>query len=441
MKLFKRDSTGRRLPATSEGFKSAPWYCKFSVGGRSYTRGLGTPDAAAARKIATKLRWEAQKAEHTRRFDVLDACKLRSPQCSTIGELVDAYSRLSRIRSAAHNVNALLNLTQKGTAKPYLILRDLPISTLDRSLVLRYQAAAVPTELPEGDAKRSATTSANSIVRQARSVTSRAMVEDGALADAGVRLPDLTGWRAAKLLKEPKHSFIAIPATVIDAIWSGAPALKDSEPQVYAALLLALCCGLRRAEACRLRWSDIYETKPGQRVIRLGISKNGQPRLVPLPDAIWSELRGQATVVPIAQPVDPGQTDPTTPDDARAGCVLAGTWTHAYRDTFDALAVWLRSKGLVRVKAAHELRKYCGSQWASAYGTRTAALLLGNTEQVCAAHYDALLSMPDMQQLTLSQLLGQRAEPSSEPSDSTHGSPQLPMASEPSRALGTLGTG
>jgi integrase len=215
------------------------------------------------------------------------------------------------------------------------------------------------------------------------------MVEDGVYAEEGVRLPDLAGWRAQKLLPEPRHVYVPIPTSLVDGIWAAAPALRQADPQAYIALLMSICCGLRRGEAANLRWSQILEID-GRRLIRLGVSKSGHPRLIPLEPAVWEELRSLAPVVPMTQPADPGAPVPAGED-----YVLEGPTTKRWREPFDRLSAWLAGLGWDRRKKAHELRKHFGSLLATQHGTRTAAMVLGNTEPVLRAHYDALLSLPE----------------------------------------------
>lgn len=378
--LYKRQANGSRLPITSPGYREAWFHFTFVFRGQRYQRCLETNDHDEAQRRARLLHKRIVAAVTAGRFEEIAGTKTRKPATSTLAELLAIYQRRARVkpRTIIGNVSALRTIIRLGTGHTDLTNEEigaLPCSSLNRSLIRAYQDKMLSGL--DGEARARAATTANSTVRQARSITSRDLVEDGVYEDEGIRLQELAGWRAQRLLPEPKHCYTPIPKGLIERIWSESGNLRQSDPQAYVAFLLSICCGLRRSEAANLQWRHIIDAD-GRHIIRLGVSKNGHPRLIPLDPAVWEALRLVA------------DHDQAKPDDY----LLTGSSTRRWRVTFDALGEWLRGLGWDRTKKAHELRKHYGSLVATQHGTRTAAMLLGNTEPVMRAHYDALLDLP-----------------------------------------------
>jgi len=399
------------------GYREAPWYCIFQYHGTRYPRCLETPDKTVAAQRARQLRERIVRTVQLEDWPALDRIRVRAPAVGSLGQLFTAYRQLADIASADANIWALRTII-RAVHGPELTddqIDALPCSNLTSGLLEAYKRNCVDPQAPFDDTKRSAITSCNSRIRQARSILKRSLLVSGAYKAAGVRLPDLVGFKNVLLFKQPKHPFVPIPQDIVAAIWTASAKLREDDPNAYRAFLLAECCGLRRGEAARLRWSEVHQLAvqptadnpaPSPRpVARLGITKSGHPRMIPL-DLVktpsgrtaYDELRDLARVLPIKAPTDPaanaahpGRRDgPNAPTDY----VLDGHWSDRYSYTFARLSAWLRALGWQRRKVAHEFRKHFGSMMAEKYGTRTGALLLGNTEKVFAAHYDALLQLP-----------------------------------------------
>ena len=64
--------------------------------------------------------------------------------------------------------------------------------------------------------------------------------------------------------------------------------LKSTWPKLYLLVLLAITTGMRRSELINLRWSDIdFESS----IAYLADTKNGEPRLNPIPEIAMKELK------------------------------------------------------------------------------------------------------------------------------------------------------
>jgi integrase len=354
-----------------------PYYVKISVPGEGRVqRCLDSWDLAEAKKRARALTKQLRTASAGGRFeDAAAATKSRSSPCSSLAKVASVYARVARVkaRTVQSNVHCMESLLRYAGVERGL---EAPVNVLDKELVRKFQDAIVAGK--EGAARNTAITNANSILRQARSLFSRALVEDGVYAAEGVTLPKLDSFRAARLFPEPSHRYVPITQEAAAKLWAAAPALKAAQPQVYLAFLFSACLGLRRSEGAGLRWSDVLEVG-GKRVVRLEVTKNGEPRNVPVEDELWEEILAASKVVP------------ATPSNA---FILQGAFTVRWRETYDGLTAWLETMGWDRRKKAHELRKWAGARLADQFGTRIASMILGNTEEVFRDHYDGLLQLP-----------------------------------------------
>jgi integrase len=381
----------KRLDPDEPGFREAHYYCTITVGGHRYQRCLQTNQVEVAITRARAMQRKLEGAHAAGRFDEITGTKLRKDAVSSLGQIFAVYRHRTRVkpRTTIGNVSSMRTIVRVVSQRQLTDeeVDSMPATILTRATLRQYQDTMVKGLA--GEEKSRAMTTANSTMRQARSILSRAMVEDGIYAEEKIRLPDLSGFRAQRLFPEPNHMFTPIPSTTLAAIWTAAPELAAADPEAYKAFLLSICCGLRRGEAAGLCWSQIVELN-GRHLIRLGVTKNGQPRLIPVEDTVWKELRSASGIVPITQPTDPAEPAATS------ATVLSGTATDRWRHTFDRMGKWLAAHGWDRSKKAHELRKHYGSQLATQLGTRTAALILGNTEPVLRAHYDALLAVPEI---------------------------------------------
>lgn len=113
-------------------------------------------------------------------------------------------------------------------------------------------------------------------------------------------------------------------------------------PRLYLLVLLALTTGARRGELLGLRWADV---DLGQRVLHIGRSKNGDPKVLPLVDAAVEVLR-QFKAGPAAL-VFPARLDPSHP------MAIEDRWRQA-----------LKAAG-IRGFRFHDLRHSCASMLAA----------------------------------------------------------------------------
>lgn len=120
----------------------------------------------------------------------------------------------------------------------------------------------------------------------------------------------------------------------------------EEDPHVRAAILLELLTGLRKREVLHRRWSDV---DLGRRTLRLGDTKAGQPRHVPLSSAaaeIFAALprqRGNPYVFP--SPVVPGQPRHDLNGPWRRIRARADLHDLRFHDLRHSVATWLAEQG------------------------------------------------------------------------------------------------
>jgi integrase len=181
---------------------------------------------------------------------------------------------------------------------------------------------------------------------------------------------------------------------VRNLIESARKELPDSEPGLWAGILLCLCAGLRQQEAAWLRKEDVLENGVLVTSRDEHETKSGRHRFVPLPPGVLTELRAVPCVGPYVVPdgLTPGRDTP----EGRA------------RAVFKRLAVWLRAHGMAVPKPVHELRKCYGAIVATQFGLYAAKELLGHsTVTVTESHYAALLERPTVDMERAAPLLAQ----------------------------------
>jgi integrase len=375
--------------------RDPPWYFKFEFRAKTYPRCLETNDAGQAQARAKKIA-DAIKSAIIRQSDSeLLATRTRQPQTSSVGELLAVYQQEARIAAVHANISVMKGLIRRVYgAIDDAALRTLRTSIFTEEFWTTVQDQLVKPGLPEGEEKRTAVTNLHSLVGQARSIFRRNLM--AVYAKNKIRFaPGLVQFLAWQpLYKEPTHKFQRIPGKLLKDITAAAVALKQTNPNAYRAWLLSRYCGLRRGEIARACWSHIFVDEHNstptekQYALHLDRTKNGDPRNAPMSRTVYDELVSLAKVVPMPSDV---VIDPGAPfDGAAADFILEGGWKTRYETAGDDFALWLKAQGWNRRKKLHELRKQVGTEFADDYGTRVAAAVLGNSEKVFAAHYDAV---------------------------------------------------
>jgi len=385
MNIFKRK---RPQPGPNgEPIYYANWHGRITFRGQNLTRDLGTPE----RKRALTILRHLKRALDEGRFDVLDETKKRRT-IATLGDVFALYRQKSPLpaRTVANNIGSLRSLIRRSSDS-HLAHTDAQIDALNASLLTSglvhdFQARQLAGAGADQLKRNTATISANSVRRQARSLfshTARGYY-------TGLHLPTIDDFLSARPLKEPSRYYRLPDPAVIARIRAAAPALKQTDPNLYRIYLLALGCGLRRKEIAFARWNWIRlqsETagEPGGRpylVVQTETDfrpKSGRDRAVPLEPQAFAELT--ALRIPRI--------------DGAADYILDGHKTERYDLAFDRFSAWLRGLGLNTKKQAHELRKIFGSYVNQQAGLSAAQDLLGHTDpSITKSYYVAPLTLP-----------------------------------------------
>lgn len=207
---------------------------------------------------------------------------------------------------------------------------------------------------------------ANSFVRNAR-----ALFGKDVLARIGLEAPKPLPFEGVTLLPEGSHRY----AARVDFMRLAEVAreeLRVAEPEVWKALLLALCCGLRRGEIDLLTWPQVDAANAVVRIETTNFFKpktHTSEREIPLSPGVLRELEafrpshGEGFVI-----VSPHEPPPPT-----------GRREYRARDVFARLVAWLRAKGVSSDKPLHEARKEFGSLVTRQAGLFAASRLLGHS--------------------------------------------------------------
>jgi integrase len=212
----------------------------------------------------------------------------------------------------------------------------------------------------------------NSLMRQAKSLFSPDL-----LAYVSLHKPDKLPFAGVPFYERESQRYrsnIDIEALIQAAV-------SDLPQEQLKIFLLATMAGLRRNEIDKLQWSAF---RWNDAVIRIEETEHFAPKSsegagdVPIDKELLTIFRGWHAKATGAFVIE-----------ADANPRSATTYAH-YRaqQDFDALIVWLRSKGVKATKPLHELRKEFGSQLCAKYGIYAASRMLRHADiRVTAQHY------------------------------------------------------
>lgn len=189
-------------------------------------------------------------------------------------------------------------------------------------------------------------------------------------------LPNDLGFRHIRALREPSHRYVSqIDPSALLA--KAREELATKQPDVYLILVLALCCGMRRAEIDRLTWEQVdfsaghiwIKTTPFSRPK----ARNSESRIDAAPEVVRlleaHRRRGHPGPFVILGSLNL---------DVRVRCL----------PTFSVALDWLRANGVSSTTALHTLRKEAGSLIFQSHGSiDLAAEFLRNDVKVAREHY------------------------------------------------------
>lgn len=329
------------------------FYFKKRISGKVLFQSLRTSDRQLAVRKAKLLAADLEAGRWDRVFELRTRRELAS-----IGEVLAVYepaaARLQlKPRSAYDAARALELVVRKGlgtTAPGGVSTRE-----LTDKLARRFEEASVAGAGEQEVERRKR--SAASLLRQARSVFCRDALQ--LYQDSGLTLPDVSGFRNARvLLKVAKLDYQPPSDAVLAATFASLPALAEGtalERDMYRAVCLAVGAGLRKSEIMAARW-NWFAVCDGRPVVRSQyVCKNRSDMNVPMLSEWWTRLQA------------------ARPGEAREdSAILCGGAAAVFR----AVGKWMGALGWRTQKRIHEFRAYVGSQIAQEHGIVAASLFL-----------------------------------------------------------------
>ncbi len=244
-------------------------------------RTTGTKELAPAKRIAAEIIESFFRQGDDGRS--AEALKLRSSYAK-LGEIVAAYSKGActiadkeeiKRRTITSNIVSMRTLSIRRTAADGSTARmaneqfeELPVAVLTAELVQRFKAESLAPYKFDPVSLESKRRSVNSTLRQARSMFAPAYLP----LYRDLRLPDLTGFMAAKGCKVDRQAtrYVPIAQSVIDAMEREIVALRESRPEMFLAFYFMLWLGMRPSEVreARLEWIEEYPEQARMAIVR-----------------------------------------------------------------------------------------------------------------------------------------------------------------------------
>jgi integrase len=272
----------------------------------------------------------------------------------------------------------------KGGAQAYRAGIDAEsLDILSAQAVQRWRLAYV-AQAGNPAQERSRMTSANSTIRQAKSLFADKIVRF--LPD--VRLPSPRPFAGVEFFpKQSARYFSRIDPQALLRTAQGE--LAENDPPAFLAMLLALAAGLRRGEIDSLAWHQVDFERA---LIRVEATESANLKTadsrgeVPIDPGVVAILRGFRAKAsgPFVIEAEGGEYGPRI-------------WGRHYRAEalFTRLSHWLRKHGVTARKPLHELRKELGSLITAEHGIYAASRVLRHsTVATTAAHYTDLKTRP-----------------------------------------------
>lgn len=270
--------------------------------------------------------------------------KTRAAAEATIAEILPLYRQHSDCKPATvrANLNCLLLLLRTaGQASPEAV----PLSALGADLLRRWRVA-IADSLDENDdphAEARTYRSANSLLRQARSVFTPALREH--YEAAGLELPPgLLDFCTRPGFSVPtKRDYNKPDDLTLTRTFASLAEKQAADRNLYLAIWLALGFGMRKSEiaAARVGW---FLQINGRICCRMQhVTKNGAEDVtIECQNGAWEKLA----------PLLNGRNT--------SEYVLAGTDAERTDDVFRRVSAWMRDLGWATQKTMHEWRAYAG---------------------------------------------------------------------------------
>ncbi|MSU46769.1 MAG: hypothetical protein EXS42_06515, partial [Lacunisphaera sp.] len=311
-------------------------------------------------------------------------------KAATVGEAIAVASKLATVRPVSF-LGYALRLRQiageiAGIKKPAkassrnapealawkMAVNAVRLDTLTVGAVAKWKAERVAASGADPVKRRSATVSADSIVRMARAVFSKDVLAAGL--GKVVNLPDPLPFAGVAYGTSHRRFISSVDPSQLFA--AARTDLEKLHPQQFLAFSLCLLAGLRRSEADLLTWAQV-DLKHS--VLRVQATEYFEPkseesaREIELDDVAVDILRRAKRYKPDSVFVLKGgdfKRQKSAASSYRADAAPHRTW--------EGLIKWLVAKGVTDPKPIHVLRKLAGSLVFQAHGLEQARGFLGH---------------------------------------------------------------
>jgi integrase len=230
---------------------------------------------------------------------------------------------------------------------------------------------------------RAARISANSVIRQAKSLFGPKVVKFL----PSLRLPDPLPFAGVEMFpRESMRYHSKIDAGEI--MRAARDELAESQPELFLVLLLAVACGLRRGEIDSLTWGDV-DLKQGK--IHVDFSEHGALKSEDSRGAVDMDATTAEILQGLRAKAEAEDGDFVIPAMKAAPGEKSRAWGNRYRGTtaFEKASAWLRAHGVNANKPIHTLRKEAGSIIATRDGIFAASAFLRHSDISVTARYYA----------------------------------------------------
>ena len=226
-------------------------------------------------------------------------------------------------------------------------------------------------------ARRRATVSCNSIVRQAKSLFSKRKVLDKL---KSVEMPAALPFDGISVERRTDTKFYGCGVDAHELLRAAVAELGIGRPEELKAFLLSLVLGLRKRESDLLQWDSFDFAAGTLRVMPTqwyALKTNESAAVLPVDPEILSLFRAWKAKAQGGFVIESN----------REPKVVNYTWYRAER-VFSNLLAWLREKGVTGSKPLHQLRKLYGSVLAEKHGIHAASSGLRHADiRITSAFY------------------------------------------------------
>ena len=374
----------------------ADYSCRFSVRGQRAQICLVTSNqkeaakrAAALYKLVSQEGWEAGFALYRPKE------KVSEPDVVSVGMLIETASQVSSARSQSLETyaKALRSIVSeicvissdgkfdayKGGMKKWRAKVDaVALDTITPAKVLAWKNKRLRSAETDPLAKRRAIVTVNSLMRNAKSLFGKKLLP---FIEQSVTLPRPLPFDGVALEKEPSLRYVS----KIDphAILSKAKEeLAGDDPEAFKVMILALVCGLRRAEIDNLLWRAFDFANSSMRVESSEfheLKSEDSAGKMDLDEDTLALFRGYRAKKPKALfVIESKLKHDSKAKPGRYRCNLV----------FKKVLLWLRENGVDGHKPLHTLRKEIGSIIASEHGIFEASRYLRHADiHITSAFY------------------------------------------------------